>query len=257
MATPRLTPLQIYRALFATPEDGMAAYWYFGDMSVQVEGLPTIPVISAATVMVYRTTTLSDDSFRMDWWEIGVMFDPVTGDVAKEWTNPVTGAVISTPRKFEEGPASFTITSNGADGLKIDLIQAHAHVLGVDVEIKEADGRVLLIQNERKYRGMPRPDGSFPEPGEPGSVKAFTKLSLWGDMEALATSDYPFSSGAYDFELEAPAWMGFGDRPASCLIRGIMRKAAMNHPLNPTAWASLKAAFPDRFDGDQILPVWA
>ena len=250
-----LSPLQIYRRLFGTPEDGLAAYWYLGTMSVQVEDLPVIPVISAETVMVYRTRTLSETSFKMDWWEIGVMRDPVTGEIPRDWTNPITGEVIPAPKKFEEGPAGFTVTATDA-GLRVELVQAHAKILGVDVEITQTDGRVLLKQVERKFRGFPRPDGSFPEPGEVGSVRARTQLSVWGDMSELATSAYPFSSGAYDFELDLPPWMNFGDRKGVCLTRGIMRKAAMNDPINPIAWARLKAEFPDRFDGDALQPVW-
>lgn len=251
-----LSPLQIYRRMFGTPEDGLAAYWYLGTMSVQVEDLPTIPVVAAETVMVYRTRTLSDTVFKMDWWEIGVMRDPVTGEIPVAWTNPITGAVIPAPRKFEEGPAGFTVTADG-DRLHVELVQAHAKILGVEVEMTKADGRVFLKQVETKYRGFPRPDGSFPEPGEVGSVRARTQLSIWADLDELSTSPYPFSSGAYDFELDLPPWMGFGDRKGVCLTRGVMRKADMNDPINPIAWARLKEEFPDRFEGDELRPVWA
>jgi len=250
-----LSALDIYRRMFAAPGDGLAAYWYFGTMSVQVEDYPMIPVITAETIMVYKTTTLSPDSFTLDWWEIGVMRDPVTGEIAESWTNPITGAVIPSPRKFEEGPATFTVTAAG-DGLKMELVQAHAKVIGVDVEIRERDGRIFLNQIEQKYRGFPRPDGTFPEPGELGSVKARTQLSVWASREELETSAYPFSSGAYEFELDLPPWMGFGDRQGTCITRGIMRKADMNAVTNPIAWSRLEQEFPERFDNGEVRPAW-
>jgi len=252
----KLTALQIYRRMFGTPNDGLAAYWYFGTMSVQVEAFPVIPVITAETIMVYKTTTLSEDSFRMDWWEIGYMRDPVTGEVAETWTNPITGKTIPAPRKFEEGPATFTITADGPERLTIGLVQAHAHVLGVDVTISEAQGQVFLNQVERKIRGFPKQDGSFPEPGEPGAVEARTQLSVWADRQALETEAYPFSSGSYEFELSLPGWMGFGELQGTCLTRGIMRKAPMHERTNPIAWDRLKALFPERFDGEAVKPAW-
>jgi hypothetical protein len=250
-----LSPLQIHRRMFGTPGDGMAAYWYLGMMSVVVEDGPPIPVIQAETVMVYKATTLSDDAYTLQWWEIGVMRDPVTGEIARDWTNPITGAVLPTSRKFEEGPATFTITAAG-EGLKIDLIQAHAKVIGVDVTIRTENGRVFLEQIERKFRGLPRPDGSFPEPGEPGSVEARTRLSIWASLADLESSPYPFSSGSYGLGLDLQPWMGFGDRKGHCVIEGVMRKAGMREKLNPIAWERLKAEFPERFEGEELRPAW-
>ena len=252
---PALSPLDIYRRMFALPGDGLAAYWYFGTMSVQVEDFPVIPVITAETVMVYKTTTLNADAFTMDWWEIGVMRDPVTGEIAASWTNPITGEVIAAPRKFEEGPATFTVTAAG-DGLKMELVQAHAKVIGVEVEISEREDRVFLKQTEHKYRGFPRQDGSFPEPGEPGSVKARTQLSTWASRKELETSAYPFSSGSYEFELDLPPWMGFGDMKGTCITRGVMRKAEMNAIINPIAWRRLEQEFPERFENGEVRPAW-
>ena len=251
-----MNAVDTYRRMFATPTDGLAAYWYFGTMFVQVEDLPELPVITAETLMVYKTSTPEPDTLVMDWWEIGVMRDPVTGEIAEHWVNPITGATIPTPRKFEEGPAGFVVRPQG-DGLKIELVQAHAKVIGVETTITESDGRVFLDQVERKYRGFPRPDGTFPEPGEPGSFEARTQLSIWADRAELESSAYPFSSGSYSFSLGLPPWMGFGDRAGACITRGIMRKAPMNDPLNGIAWARLKAEYPGRFDGDAVAPAWA
>lgn len=250
-----LSPMQIYRRMFGTANDGLACYWYFGTMSIAIDGQPVIPVIQAQTAMVYKTTTLSEHSFKMDWWEIGIMVDPTTGDIAESWTNPMTGAVIRSPRSFEEGPATFTVTEHERN-LTIDLVQAHATVIGVEVEISEARGRVFLQQSERKYRGFPRQDGTFPEPGEPGSVLARTQLNVWADSTELQSAEAPFSSGSYEFELDVPSWMGFGDLRGICLTRGIMSKTPMNRALNPLAWQRLRATFPARFDGDELRPAW-
>lgn len=248
-------PLAAYRRMFATAQDGVAAWWYFGTAFIDVPGFPIIPGITAETVMIYKTTTLSDDAFRMDWWEIGYFRDVATGEISRTWLNPVTGETRPAPQKFEEGPANFVIQRDG-DGIKLDLVQAHARIDSVDVVFTEDAGRILLTQTERKTRGFPLPDGSMASLDSPDASRAVTTLSILSSRADLEHDSAP-SSGAYDFELQTiPGWMGFGDRKGTTLTRGAMVKADMNQPLNPLAWERLKSLFPASFDGDVILPKW-
>ncbi|WP_428149687.1 hypothetical protein [Brevundimonas sp.] len=252
---PGFDPLSAYRTMFGTARDGVAAYWYFGTAFVEIEGFPVTPAIQAETLMVYKTTTLSPDAFRMDWWEIGYMRDIATGEISKSWVNPITGAVRTSPQKFEEGPAHFLIQRDG-DGLKLELEQAHARIDRVDVVFTEEDGRILLTQTERKTRGFPLPDGTMVGPDHPDASAAVTTLSIISSRPDLASDSAP-GSGAYDFVLQKlPSWMGFGDRKGTLLTRGAMVKAEMNHALNPIAWQRLKDLFPECFDGDVVLPKW-
>jgi hypothetical protein len=250
----KIDPLDTYRRMFANIEDGLSAWWYLGSSFIDVEGFPSFPVQHIETVMVYKTRTLSPDAFQMDWWEIGYMRDPTTGEIAKTWTNPITGAVVAAPNKFEEGPAKFVFTRKG-DGLDVQLEQAHARIESVEVVFTEYDGRVMLEQTERKVRGFPLPDGSMPSLDSTNVSKAQTRLTIISAKADLLRPDTP-SSGSYDFTLGAPAWMGMGERGGRCVVKGIMVKAAMNNQLNPTGWARLQALFPGRFDGDDIRPLW-
>jgi hypothetical protein len=240
----RLDPLDAYRRMFADAEDGVATWWYLGTSFAEMDGYPVVPVLNVETIMVYKTTTLSADSFRMDWWEIGYMRDPVTGEIAKTWTNPITGAALPFPQKFEEGPSYFTFAREGT-GLKVELVQKHARVESVEVD-----------QHEYKVRGFPLPDGTMPSLDSDQVSRARTRLSIFSAEDDLARPGAP-SSGSYEFELKAPAWMGMGDRQGRAFTRGIMIKAA--HPdekLNPTGWARLAQLFPDCFDGERIVPRW-
>jgi hypothetical protein len=253
-ATAALDPLGAYRRMFANAEDGLAAWWYLGTSFLEVDGFPTIPVLHIETVMVYKTTTLSADAFRMDWWEIGYMRDPVTGEIAETWTNPITGGLQQTPRTFEEGPANFVFTRKGA-GLDVQLVQPYARIESVDVVFTAYDGRIMLEQTERKVRGFPLPDGSMPSLESDNVSKALTRLSIISDASDLTRPDAP-CSGSYHFELSAPAWMGLGERKGRCVVKGIMVKAPMNAKLNPTGWARLQALFPACFEGESIRPRW-
>ena len=250
-----LNALDVYRRMFATAEDGLAAWWYFGTSFVDIDSYPTLPVLHIETLMIYNTTTLSPDAFRMDWWEIGYMRDPTTGEVARRWLNPITGAVVPAPDRFEEGPSHFIIERSGT-GLQVTLVQAHARIESVVVTVTERDGRACIEQTERKVRGFPLPDGSMPSLDSDHVSRARTKLSLFSSLADVGKNSAP-SSGAYEFELAPPPWMGLGDRPGRSITRGIMVKADMNQQLNPLAWQRMKSLFPDCFDGDQVRPRWS
>ena len=104
--------------------------------------------------MIYRTETLSPESYRIHWREVGYFRDPVSGEVAADWLNPITGELLPAPKSFEEGPSFYTISLDG-DGLRVELEQAHAKVRGIDVTFgTAAPGRVSLTQRERKVRGV-------------------------------------------------------------------------------------------------------
>ena len=248
-------PLDAYRRMFADPQDGVSAWWYLGTSFARMEGYPVIPVLHVETVMIYKTATLSPDSFRMDWWEIGYMRDPVTGEIADTWTNPITGARLPFPKKFEEGPSHFTFTRAG-EGLKVELVQRHARVEGVEVTFVARDGRLLLDQHERKVRGFPLPDGTMPSLDSDQVSRTRTRLSVFSSVEDLKRPNAP-SSGSYEFELKAPAWLGMGDRPGTAFVSGIMVKSPhVDEQLNRSGWARLQSLFPDCFDGDRIKPRW-
>ena len=247
-----------YRKMFTSAEDGLVAWWYVGGAFVAPDGYPEMPVIEAETVMVYRTETLDADRYRIHWWEIGVFRDPISGGVASRWRNPVTGDLIATPQAFEEGPAAFTITRNGS-GISVHLVQANAHVRDVTVTARETQGRVFLNQVERKVRGFPLPDGRIPDPDSADAFDAVTVLSIFSDLADIE-SEAPNapSTGVYSLNLPAlPPWMKFGAMTGANIVRGRMEKSpAVNAQVNPAAWARLKAAFPDRFDGDALIPKW-
>jgi hypothetical protein len=177
----------------------------------------------------------------------------------ENWENPVTGEMIKAPSSFEEGPACFTITRDGL-GVNVELVQANANVRDVVVEARDINGRVFLEQRERKIRGFPLPDGSIPDPDSADAFDAITTLSIFCDKTALddSSTDSVHSSGVYHLELPAlPIWMKFGDLQGDNIVRGRMLKSpAINGSLNPVAWNDLKEAFPQRFDGDIILPKW-
>ena len=246
--------LGIYRRMFATAEENSVAWWYFGTSFAEIDNYPTVPVTHIETLLINKATTLSPDSFRIDWWEIGYMRDPTTGEIAQSWLNPITGKHVVSPDRFEEGPSHFKVQREGG-GIRVDLVQAHARVESVIVNVSVAGDRVFIDQTERKIRGFPLPDGSMPSLDSAGVSSARTRLSMFADKADLGKADVP-SSGSYEFQLASPPWMGFANMPGHCITRGIMVKAPMHHRLNPTAWDRMKSMFPECFDGDEVRPRW-
>ena len=108
-----LDALDIYRRTLTSAEESDSAWWYLGTSTAEAESHPEIIVSHVETVMIYRARTLSDTSYRVPWWEIGVFRDAITGELPESWINPVTGASAEAALKFEEGPSGFSLRDNG------------------------------------------------------------------------------------------------------------------------------------------------
>lgn len=251
--------LDAYRRMLTSAEDGSeSAWWYLGTTIAKAEGFEPIIVNHVETVMIYGAKTLSPDSFRVPWWEIGLFRDAITGELPNQWDNPVTGAVIKPARQFEEGPSGYSLRRN-ANGIEIfDAVQAFAVLDSAEIDVTEHGGKVRITQTERKTRSFPGPDGRIPDVSEGKAVRSKTVLQFLAgkaDLES-GTASVP-SSGMYSFELAAPEWLGFGDMPVEFAVRGLMHKAPMQEPLNPRGWADLQTLYPQYFEHGQIRPHWA
>ena len=174
-----------YRRMIATHDDSVVNWWYSGWTFVQIEGRPRVPLMQIMAIMTYRTETLSEDSFRIHWSEIGVFKDPATGEIPDVWINPLTGARVQPPRTFQEGPGQTTITST-PNGLHFNIVQPHATLRDASVRFEAAHGRLSFTQREMKLRGFPTPDGSLPPPGSPAGFEGITELSFFASLDDLA-----------------------------------------------------------------------
>jgi hypothetical protein len=244
--------------MMASDSDQDISWWYFGTTFIHIDGYPEIVSLQSETIMIYRPETVSDTSYRIRWREVGYFRDPISGDVASTWLNPITGKLVDAPRSFEEGPSCYTISADG-NGLTVGLDQAHAKVRSIDLKIfDDIPGRIRLTQQERKVRGFPLPDGSMPSADSGAVSETNTVLSLFADRKAIETGGEAAScTGIYTFELSSlPPWMGFGDLKGTAVVKGVMQKAALQDPLNPVAKERLTTAFPAYFTGTELTPPW-
>ncbi len=254
-----LTALDIYRRTLTSAEEVDSTWWYLGTSTVQVDGHPEMIVSQVETVMVYRARSINDTSYRVPWWEIGVFRDPVTGEIASEWQNPITGARIEAARRFEEGPSGFSIRADGQGGVAMfDAVQAFASLESCDIAITEAHGRVMITQTELKTRSFPGRDG-IPDLAAGQGSRSHTVLQ-WLTDRAELDSGAPSvaATGMYSLELAAPAWLGLEGIAggARFMVKGLMVKAQPGRPLNPRGWADLQVVYPQYFRDGKIQPRW-
>jgi hypothetical protein len=242
----KTTLLSKHRRMMVSDSDQDVCWWYFGTTFVQIEGYPEIVAL------------LSDSSYRIHWREVGYFRDPVSGEVASTWFNPITGATVAAPQSFEEGPSFYTVTENGS-GLAVELEQAHAQVRGIDCQIfDDVPGRIRLTQQERKVRGFPLPDGTMPAADSGAVSETTTVLSLFADRKAInAAGQVAAGAGIYVFELSRlPPWMGFSGLQGRAVVKGAMVKTEPQTHLNQVTWDRLTAAFPSYFSGTELTPPW-
>lgn len=254
------TLLKKHRRMMASDSDQDVCWWYLGTTFAHIDGYPEIAALQSETIMIYRPETLSETSYRIHWREVGYFRDPVSGEVAFTWLNPITGESVAAPQSFEEGPSFYTVHANGGGGLVIELEQAHAKVRGIELKISDdIPGRIRLTQKERKVRGFPLPDGTMPAADSGAVSETTTVLSLFADREAIEAGGEEAASctGIYTFELSSlPPWMGFAGLKGSAVVKGVMHKTKPQDHLNQVAWQRLTAAFPGYFSGTKLTPPW-
>jgi hypothetical protein len=249
--------LDTYRRTLTSRTGEPTAWWYLGTTTFLAEGHPEIIVNHVETVMLYRHEEQGPDAFRVPWWEIGLFRDAITGEIAHDWTNPLTGQTFAAGRTFEEGPSGYTIRRSGAGIELVDAVQAFARLDRAAVTVAESDGRISVTQVEEKVRSFPGRDG-IPDLDAGQGTRSRTVLQWFCDAADLA-GDSPSvpATGLYSFEIGAPPWLGMEGRPGTFAVKGLMHKAPLETPLNPRGWADLKTLFPHYFDGDTILPRWS
>ena len=201
-------------------------------------------MITAATLMIYRTETLSDHAFAIHWDEVGYFSDYVTGQPTTHWLNPVTGRAMPAPQSFAEGPARYEVLRT-PQGVAVTLTQPGATVNSIEVEWSCVGDRITVMQRERKTRGFPNIDGTLPDPGSASGFEAVTELAFVDQWPESGNE----AQGLYEFALAgAPPWMGFdAASKARATVQGVIIKAPSDRPPHPESMRRLRDRFPEFF----------
>jgi hypothetical protein len=248
-----------YRKLFASTTDEDVCWWFCGTIVSNLEGLCEVPICQAEFIMSYKTEMPAPDTLKILRREIGYYRDPITGEIAQSWFNPLTGKIEISPSFFKEGPSVYTVTKVG-DGVEITLLQNRARIKKITLVSSVSDGRVSLMQCEDKLLSRPRFDGSFADLDTPAALNTSTTLSIYGSLDdVLDPKKTNIRASGYYRSKQTPN--ALSDMSATNLwghsyVIGVMQKAAPDEILNPVAWQRLKTLAPQFFDGERVSPVW-
>ncbi len=242
-----------YYKLFSSTKNEEVVWWYCGAVTEDVDGLGKILSAQAETIMVFKTENPAPDTIKITWKEIGYFRDIGTGEIQNSWFNPFTGVTSVTPKSFEDGPAIYTIKRQG-EGLDISLDQSHAVIDKVKLQVKIANGQIGMIQDEDKKRTYERADGTWPEVDSPEATSIRTTLAIYGSMAEIENPAVSNAS-AYGFYESGGSGKDSGAWSRK-IVRGIMKKGAVDQKFNPTAWERLKQLYPHYFKGERISPNW-
>ena len=243
-----------YRKLFSSTGNDDVCWWYCGMVFTDIDGLGEVPMSQAETLMAFKTETPSADRMKITWREIGYFRDIATGEIVTSWHSPFTGKDEVRAKSFEDGPAEYTVTRKG-DSVEVALRQSHARIDSVTLVAAVANGQISLVQTEDKKRSYERPDGSWPEVDSAEASEIRTVLAIYGSAAEVADSATT-NVRASGFYRSGSLKKGGPGAWGNSVVKGVMRKAAADEPLNPIAWQRLKQLYPRFFKGDRVSPEW-
>jgi hypothetical protein len=242
--------LAAMRAMVVPERGPGCAWWFFGTLSVHVDGLREFPIALVESVRLCRSEVLSDDVLVCSWSEIGCYRDLVTGAIATGWLNPYTSQLQPLPHGFVQGPGTWRVARTDGS-VVVTLEEAMARVTKATLTAQLNKGRTVLTLSETKIRSFPTLDGGRqpPDVAMADVTQDRTVCSFIGDADVAARpaghgAASSYYSAVYD---DVPSWLGFGERLGGAFAKGVLRRAALDERVNPTSWKSLQQLHPAYF----------
>jgi hypothetical protein len=108
--------LTAWMKLRASLEGQDVYFWFTGTLDIAIPGEPLRPFVTVETLILRRTAPQGGGVWHVTDWEASLYRDPVTGAVADELVNPVTGARVE-PLHYREGPVTFAYRADAQPAL--------------------------------------------------------------------------------------------------------------------------------------------
>lgn len=233
-----LDPFEVYLKMFASlAPNAECAWWFMGPLTRDIDDIGAVATVQEETIRAHLTEVISPDEIAFRWKQAGVFRDVVTGEVPTGLHDPVKGAMAPQQSVLKGGPAKV-IARRTRDGVTVTTEVPGSAVGEIALRAEIESDRVCLIQTEDKTRQG--------RDGKPSTNRTVYRLyASLADLKGNAPS--VAASGFYGVRN-----LGTG----KVFVNGMMRKAAMDEPLNPTAWERIKAAHPDFFKNNRLAPGW-
>lgn len=85
-------------------------FWFTGGLDLAMPGAPIQPLVTIETLILRRSERRGPNTWHLTDWEASFYRDPVSGVVADELQNPITGETVR-PFHYREGPVTFEYTA--------------------------------------------------------------------------------------------------------------------------------------------------
>lgn len=242
-----------YARTMVSRRDGMVCWWYAGVLSAHLDGLIGLPCVGSQTIMAMRVRHVSPDAMRIDWTELVLLRDLMTGKPVTDWQNPITGQSASLKSAFRDGPVTYHVSRAGA-GLNLRVEQPGAIIIASHIDAEVREGQVIFTQTEVKERDFAQHTTAKTS----SAAHLVTRLMFTASLQELSADvDTVSSSGCYDAQLDGmlSGWMDFGTTKGTSSVRGIIRKATPDQVLDPETWAFYQQTFPDFFHNGRVSPA--
>jgi hypothetical protein len=247
--------LAVMRAMVAPAVGNSCAWWYFGTLSVHVDGLREFPIALVESVRLYRNDSLNDDELVLSWVEIGCLRDLASGAVASHWFNPYTDRSLPLPPSLIQGPGRYRIARTGA-AVAVSLDESKATVNKLNLGAQLGKGRTVLTLSETKIRSFPTltgaqlpPDVTLMDVTQDRTVSSYIGAADAATRTAGAMAATGYYSTVYD---DLPSWLGFGERLGGAFVKGVMHRAKPAERVNTATWKALQRLHPGYFARGQL-----
>jgi hypothetical protein len=243
------------RAMVAPAAGESCAWWYFGTLSVHVDGLREFPIALIESVRLYRNDSLNADELLLSWAEIGCLRDLVSGAVAGHWLNPYTEQALPLPPSFVQGPGRYRVArTDTAVSASLDESMATVNKLSLTAQLGK--GKTVLTLSETKIRSFPTlagaqlaPDVTLMDVTQDRTVSSYIGAADAATRTSGAVAATGYYSTVYD---DVPSWLGFGERLGGAFVKGVMRRAKPAERVNTATWKALQRLHPGYFAHGQL-----
>ena len=220
--------------------DGRAVYWWYsGTFYGQITGQRTLPLLGIEGLSINRCTPAGDRVFAYSLREAGWFKDLATGQVLDEWSNPLTGRIVTPKHYYSPQQTRFVgstvepVLTAPMPGLEYVGYLGRPEVFAGSLWSSEE----LFVRTTDPSTGAGRVQTSL-----------LTLQAAAQDLGRSATRFVP-ATMAYQTLASWRPWMEMGDVPGVISWRLYGRKVASVAELPPAIVARTRTLHPQLFEG--------
>jgi hypothetical protein len=241
--------LLAWMKLRASAETQDVYFWFTGGLDLAMAGEPIAPIVTVESLILRRTVRLAADLYQVTDYEATLYRDPVTGELAEELINPITGRSVR-PLHYTEGPVPFEFAAGRPPrlvGMENPFPEAEAPFLFPWHRV----GDDLWMTKSAYFHDRPHwldiGDWPLEAPAENLNVATVTTLKArWSDVLDAARPSVPTEMFFQATSGWLP-WMLMGQRPGYVIWHEAGKKLFSLDEAPPATLAAIERVHPQWF----------